>query len=181
MPWGDPVSPRRYSVSARNQTVAGASTLVLIHTLVAADPLPPGYAVAIIRAWCKQTGTTTPAQQEIRWFRKLATFPTLVSSDPKATRPGFDPPSGLVGATTGAAGTTGVNASAEGGGAETVLWDDAFNNIIGYDWIAAGPDDYLVIGPDVAIGLKFPTAPAAGFLAGWTFGLTYIEIDLAGY
>jgi hypothetical protein len=178
VPWTDPPGPPRYTVFGTNLTVAGATTLVQVHTKAAADPQPPGYAIAIIHGWCAQSANATSAQQRIQWHVKSSVFPTLVSATPQSLRIG-DPASGLVGATTGAVGTVGINASAEGAGAENVIYSGAFNVLNGWEWIAASQDEYIVLPPDTAVGLKFPTAPTT--LTGWTFGLTYLEVSLTGY
>jgi hypothetical protein len=177
MPWNEPAGPRRYAVSGSNITVAGATTLVLVHTLAAADPQPPGYALAIVRGWCNQSANATSAQQRIQWHIKGSAFPTLTSATPQAIRLS-DPASGIVGGTAGAVGTAGINASAEGAGTETLIWPDAFNVLNGWLWLPT-PDEYIIVPPDTAIGLKFPVAPVT--LSGWNFGLVFLEINLAGF
>lgn len=178
MPWHRPVAPRRYTISGMSLAVAGASTLIQVHTKAAADPQPPGYAIAIIHGWCGQNANALSAQLLIQWHVKSSAFPTLTSATPKPLRIG-DPVSGIVGGTAGAVGTCGINASAEGAGAEDVIYHAAFNVLNGWEWIAASEDEYIIVPPDTAVGLKFPIAPAN--VTDWAFGLTFIEIDLPGY
>src|ERR1043166_3942519 len=118
---------RECGVSMENATITGASTLVFIN---------PGTTMSleILRAWASQSGTTTSAQVRIALARQVTAFPTLTSATPRALKD-RDPASAITGGTAGAAGTCGVNASAEGAGAKTILVPDAFNNLNGWLWV----------------------------------------------
>jgi hypothetical protein len=81
----------------------------------------------------------------------------------------------LPGGTAGAAGTSGVNASAEGAGAKTVILDDSFNVLNGWLWLPT-PRETIVIPASSAsgFGLYLPVAPAT--LTNWAFGVTFAEV-----
>lgn len=158
-----------YTVVGTNLTLANqAVTLVGIHTTATGQ----GSVIEILRAWAAQSGSTASAQIRIQHNTQVTAFPTLVSATPQKTDTG-DVVSGITGGTDGATGHAGVNASAEGAGAKTVIIPDAFNQLNGYLWL---PTDFekLIIGPDLFYGLHIPAALAQ--LANWNFGVTYREI-----
>lgn len=159
---------REYTVQGENLTIVGSCTLVHINP-------PSARSIKIIRAWCSQSGTTTSAQIRIAAGFKVTAFPTLVSTTPEKTKPS-DPVSYITGGTAGAAGTAGVNAAAEGAGAFTVKYPDAFNNLVGWIWTPnlGGGEAYELSGADsTAFAIKMLNTPAT--LTGWTFGVTYAE------
>ncbi len=159
---------REYTVTGANITVANAAvTLVLINPLA-------GTAIEILRAWVSQHANATSAQQRILLGWKGATMGTYVSATPAKTKAG-DPASGIAGATTGAAGTCGINASAEGAGTLTAVIQDAFNVLNGWLWVPT-PKETMIIGATsaLAFAMQFPAAPAT--LTGWNFGVTYKEL-----
>jgi hypothetical protein len=157
-----------YIVSGAGLTLANqAVTLVFIN---------PGttQSIAILRAWCGQSGSATSAQQRVQLNTQVTAFPTLVSATPAKTSI-IDPVSVIVGGTAGAAGTSGVNASAEGAGSKTVLLADAFNVLNGWLWVPT-PDEVIVMnaGAAAGFGLHLPTAPTS--LTLWSFGVVYKEL-----
>src|SRR3954471_9272031 len=100
---------REYNVGGGGLTLANQAV-----TLVFINPSST-VGVEILRATAGQTGTATSAQQRVQFNTQVTAFPTLVSATPSKTKFG-DPTSGITGNTTGAAGTCGINASAEGAG-----------------------------------------------------------------
>jgi hypothetical protein len=160
---------REYTVKGQNITVAGASTLVAINPAA-------NRVIEIIRAWCSQEANATSAQIAIELGLKASAFSTLTSSAPQKTK-SSDPASLITGGTAGAAGTSGINASAEGAGATTLLYPDSFNALQGWLWTPSisGGETYIVSGADsLAFYMKFRAAPAT--LSGWTFGVTFREL-----
>lgn len=160
---------REYSVFASGITVAGASTLVHINPAA-------GQTIEIIRAWCSQAANATSAQIEIEMGFKASVFPTLTTKTPQKMK-SSDPVSLITGGTAGAAGTAGINASAEGAGATTVLYQDAFNALQGWLWTPSQilGETYMVnSAAALAFYLKFSAAPTT--TTGWKFGLTYREM-----
>jgi hypothetical protein len=160
---------REYIVTGKNLTVAGATTLVFINP-------PTGRAIEIVRAWASQIANATSAQVAIEMGFKATAFPTLTSATPEKTK-ASDPVSYITGGTAGAAGTSGVNASAEGAGTHTTKYADAFNALQGWLWTPsfAGGESFILSSADsLGFALKFSAAPAT--LTGWNFGVAFREI-----
>jgi hypothetical protein len=163
---------RIYSLSADAQTVVAAPQLTFLN--------PPAGSVAgagfqILRAWASQRANATSAQQGIRQGSKVTAFPTLVSATPVGSL--TDPASKMVGATTGAAGTAGINSSANGGGAEVGNFPDNFNVLNGYLFVATPPElDQQIFMPGGTSGhfLQFTSTP--GTLTGWSWGVVFKEL-----
>lgn len=158
-----------FAVSGENLTVAGATTLVFINPAAA-----PNVNLEIMRCWIGQSANATSAQQRVQLETQVSAFPTLTSATPaKLKRAGAA--SVITGGTAGAAGTAGVNASAEGAGAKTSIIGDAFNVLNGWLWVPT-PREMIVMpaGSTSGFGLFLPTAPAT--LTGWTFGVSYAEV-----
>lgn len=160
---------REFVVSDGGITIAGASTLVFINNDAA-----PAQALEFLRAWVGQSANATSAQQRVEWETQVSVFPTLTSATPQALKFG-DAVSNIIGGTAGAAGTSGTDASAEGAGAKTSMWEDAFNVLNGWLWVPT-PRETIVIraGESSGIGLFLPVAPST--LTDWAFGVVYAEI-----
>jgi hypothetical protein len=159
---------RVYTVSAGGITVANA-----VVTLVFLNP-PVTKSIEILRCWISQSANATSAQQRVQLVTQVTAFPTLTAATPsKLMRD--DPVSLIAGGTAGAAGTAGVNASAEGAGTKTVIFDDAFNVLNGWLWLPT-PRETIVIPASSAsgFGLYLPVAPAT--LTNWAFGVTFAEV-----
>lgn len=157
-----------YTVPATNVTVANqAVTLVFIN---------PGTTVSLqmVRAWVSQAANATSAQQRIQINTQVTAFPTVVSQAPVKSCV-IDQASAITGGTAGAAGTSGINASAEGAGTKTVIIPDAFNVLNGYLWVPT-PDEVMIMSASGAagFGLHFPAAPTT--LSNWNAGVTFKEI-----
>jgi hypothetical protein len=160
-----------YSVTMRNVTIIANATLVIIHAASATSSRAS--SVEILRAWAGQVGTDTTDQVEIELAQKVTAFGTYVSSTPGSHSLNA-PVSGIVGGTAGAAGTCGVNASAEGAGTVTPIIEDCFSNLNGWLWVPT-PEERILMPPDTAVILKIIGTPAS--LTGWSAGLTYRELS----
>lgn len=159
---------REYILSGANLTLANAAvTLGFINPGATAS-------IEILRAWVSQSGTTTQAMVRVQMNTQVSVFPTLVTATPARLKLS-DPVSLIVGGTAGAAGTCGINASAEGAGAKTVIIPDTFNNLAGWLWVPT-PAETIVLNAGAAsgFGLHLPAAPAS--LTGWNFGIVFREI-----
>lgn len=159
---------REYIVPAVNITLANqAVTLAFVN---------PGATCSLefLRAWASQAANATSAQQRVQLSTQVTAFPTLVSQTPAKTKL-LDPVSQITGGTAGAAGTAGINASAEGAGAKTVAIPDSFNVLNGWLWVPT-PRETLIMNASAAsgLGLHFPAAPAT--LTNWNGGLLYSEL-----
>jgi len=161
---------RIFSVGGQNITLAGAVTAVFIN-----PPAAPSVGIRLLRAWAQQAGNATSAQTRIQLVTQVTAFPTLTSATP-AKMMRHDPNVAVItGGTAGAAGTAGINASAEGAGTKTVINEYSFNNLNGFEWLPTAKEVIeLAAGMASGLGLYFPAAP--GILTGWGFGLTYEEI-----
>lgn len=160
---------RRYTIIAENQTLVGAGNITLIG-------IRPGTtcALKLLRAWVAQRANVTSAQLGIRLYRQPTTFATVVTATPRPLMEG-DPASQITGGTALAAGTCGINASAEGGGTKVPLWVDNFNAVSGWLWVPV-PGEEIVLSPGSvnAFGMDFIVPPAT--LTGWTFGVEFEEV-----
>lgn len=162
---------RVYTVTGDNITVAGATTLVHIN-VAAGGAAVPGFEV--LRAWVSQRANATSAQVGIGLGTKVTAFPTLTAATPAKTNQS-DPTANITGGTAGAAGTAGINASAEGGGAFTVVVPDNFNALNGWLWTPTPLETFMFMpGNTSAFASKFSAAPST--LTGWSFGVTYREL-----
>jgi hypothetical protein len=165
---------REYTLAMANSTLAeasGVSTLVFFQAMTAA----PVCAIEVFRAWASQAANATSNQQQIRLVTQVSTFPTLTSQAPQKIKAG-DPASLITGGTAGAAGTSGVNSSAEGGGAKTPLIPDAFNVLNGWLWVPTPAETHVETPQATAhgYGLSFPTYPVAN--TNWNGGIVLREL-----
>lgn len=159
---------RVYTLNGENQTVAGATTLIGIRGGTTC-------ALEILRIWANQFQSGSPAgsMQRIEVGYQAAVLPTVVAATPQKTAEN-DPVSQITGGTSLAAGTAGINASAEGAGTKTPKWSEVFHNFNGFLWQPSSSES-LVIAPGGASSFYvfFPAAPA--ILTGWNFGVTFKE------
>ena len=161
---------REYVLSAGGITVANqAVTLAFLNPAAG-----PGPSIEILRVWISQSANATSAQQRVQLVTQVTAFPTLTSQAPKTLKLG-DPASSITGGTAGAAGTSGINASAEGAGTKTARIEDSFNVLNGYLWLP-GPSETIILqaGSASGFGVFLPVAPAT--LTNWAFGVTFREI-----
>ena len=160
---------REFTVGGENITVAGATTLVFINPAAA-----PNFNIHILRAWVDQSANATSAQQRVQYETQVTAFPTLTSATPAKLKRADPNVSIIAGGTAGAAGTSGINASAEGAGTKTSIFGGCFNVLNGHLWVPT-PEEVIVMpaGSASGFGLFFPAAP--GTLTGWTFGVNFAE------
>jgi hypothetical protein len=165
------MADRTYTVSGDAITVAGAPQLVFLNPSGAGAGVP-GFEV--LRAWVSQRANATSNQQGVRLGTKVTAFPTLVSATPAKTSLGL-PTANLVGNTTGAAGSAGINSSASGGGAEIGVYPDNFNVLNGWLWVPT-PAETMQFMPGGTSGFfhQFTNTPTT--LTSWSFGVAYREI-----
>lgn len=163
---------RQYIVPATNVSVANQTVSVIF---IQAPNAAPVVIMEFIRAFCSQAANATSAQQRIQLSRQTSTFPTLTSQAP-VNLVDNDPASKITGGTAGAAGTSGINASAEGSGTKTVLYGDAFNVLNGWLWVPTPFETIVESANSTAegLGLVFPAAPST--LTNWNAGLVFKEL-----
>lgn len=158
-----------YVISSAGITVAGATTLIFLNPAAA-----PSTNDEFLRYWVSQSANATSAQQRIQLETQVTAFPTLTSATPAKLKRG-GPASTITGGTAGAAGTSGINASAEGAGTKTVVFEDAFNVLNGWLHVPT-PSETIVMpaGSASGLGLFFPVAPTT--LTNWAFGAIFREV-----
>jgi hypothetical protein len=161
---------REYTVSGDNQTVVAAPQLVHLNPSAGGAGIP-GFEV--LRAWCSQRANATSAQQGIKLGTKVTAFATVVGATPAKTKLG-DPTANLVSGT-GAAGTAGINSSANGAGTEIGVVPDNFNVLNGWLWVAT-PAETMMFMPSGTSAFIQAFTSTPGTLTGWTFGVCYREI-----
>ena len=159
---------KEYTVGGDGLTLVNAVvTLVTIHPAAAPSPM-----LNILRLWASQQGSATSAQQRIQAVTQPTTFPTVVSATPQSLRRSDTVASIIAGGTAGAAGTCGINASAEGAGAKTVMFGDNFNVLNGYLWVPTPREVIeLTAGDASTFSLYLPAAAAT--LTNWAVGLNF--------
>jgi hypothetical protein len=158
-----------FVLSAAGQTLANqVVTLIFLN-----PPAAPAADLIFTRFWIGQSANVTSAPQRVQLNTQVTAFPTLVSATPaKLWNAGGA--SSLTGNTTGAAGTSGINASGEGAGAKTVIWNDVFNNVNGW-LLVLTPDEQIEQSAGSASGLGLHLPVAAVPLTNWAFGTTWNE------
>jgi hypothetical protein len=159
-----------YSLSAAGITIANAAvTLAFIN-----PPAAPNVDLGFRRFWWGQSNNMASAQQRWQIHTQLTTFPTLTSATPSKLA-NADSASLITGGTAGAAGTCGINASAEGTTAGRVVLFQSAENVINGHLMILIPDEAteMAAGTSTGLGYNFPVAP--GTLTNWAFGFTWVE------
>lgn len=159
---------REYSVSGDNQTVVAAPQMTFLNPKAS-----PSCAIELLRLWASQRANATSAQQGVRMGTKITAFPTVVGVTPSALK--LSDPISLLVSGTGAAGTAGINSSANGAGAEVAVLQDNFNVLNGYLWVPT-PAETVVVGAGAASGIFTGFNGTPGTLTGWSFGVIYREL-----
>lgn len=151
-------------------TVVGANTLNFLNPAAA-----PSVNIEFLRHFVGQAANATSAQQRVQLATQVTAFPTVVSVTPVKLKKADPNVSVIAGGTAGAAGTCGINASAEGAGSKTLWWDEVFNVLNGFLKVPMSPETEIVpAGFASGVNLWFPTAPTT--LTGWNWGQNYREV-----
>lgn len=164
---------REYMIPATNVTVANqAVTLVAFQVATTA----PSTNVELLRAFCSYAANATSNQQRVQLNTQLTAFPTVTSQAPVKLK-ASDPASQIVGGAATAAGTSGINASAEGNGVKTVIYGDAFNVLNGWLWVPTPRETIIESAQSTAhsFGLHLPAAPVT--LTNWNAGIVFAELS----
>jgi hypothetical protein len=160
-----------YSVIMNNQTIIANSDMVIIRT--DSTLASGGSSIMILRAWCAQIETETSQQLGIQLALQAAAFGTYTAATPVPHFVGGRI-SGIAGATDGAEGSAGIDASANAAGTKTPIIVDGFNNLNGWLWVPT-PEERIILPADKAIVLAMIGTPTA--LTGWSAGITYMELN----
>lgn len=160
-----------FSLTGAALTLANQAVTLLFVNPIAA----PNVDLMFRRFWVGQSAATTyTGNQRVQINTQVTAFPTLVSATP-AKLSNVSGASVITGGTAGAAGTSGVNASAEGAGSKTVIWPDAFSPANGW-LLVLTPDEIIEMGAGSASGLGLHLPVAATTLTNWTFGANWSEV-----
>jgi len=159
-------------------TSAGITIVNAVVTLTFVNPIAaPNLDLSFRRFWISQSSTAPVSfNQRVQLNTQVTAFPTLVSAAPTKLNIA-DAASLITGNTTGAAGTSGINASAEGAGAKTVIWADAFNVVNGW-LLVLTPDEQITMtaGSASGLGMHLPVAVGASpNTLNWAFGCIWSE------
>jgi hypothetical protein len=158
------------STGVSGMTIVGAPTLNFIHTSAA-----PNVDIGFMRHWVGQTPSVVSVMQEISLMTQVTAFPTVVSQAPRSLKMGDPTVCVIVGGTAGAAGTCGINASAEGAGAKTLVWPDTFNVVNGYLKVNT-PEEREIAPAGYAAGVNLWLSQTPTTLTGWIWGQSFFEI-----
>jgi hypothetical protein len=157
-----------FVLSMQNVSISAAGTLLFIN---------PGAtrAIRIVELGMSQSSSTTSAIQRVQSVTQVTSFPTLTSATPAKLNSYIA--SQITGGTAGAAGTCGVNASSEGAGAKTVLWEDEWNIVNGnWRWIAGSDNGILLpASSSSGFGLYIPSVAGGGSLTMSAY-LHFVEV-----
>lgn len=161
---------RTYTVTGDNQTVVASPILTHLNPNAGGAGVP-GFEP--LRCWVSQRANATSAQQGVSLGTKASVFATVVGATPAKNWLG-DPAAALASGT-GAAGTAGINASANGAGTLTTTYPDNFNVLNGWLWVATPPETMMFMpGGTSAFAHSFTSTP--GTLTGWSWGVVYREV-----
>lgn len=161
---------REFILGGAALTVVAATTVLFINPAAA-----PNFNIEVLRMWLSQSANATSAQQRIQIETQVTSFPTLVSATPAKLKRADPNASIITGNTTGAAGTSGINASGEGAGGKTVIFEDNFNVLNGWLYVPT-PVETIVMPAGSASGLGMFWAAGPTTLTGWTVGMNFREV-----
>jgi hypothetical protein len=161
----------RYVIPMNNQTIIADSEMVIMRSATAFASR--GSMNVIFRLKCSQQGTATSQQLGIRWGLKASAFGTYTATTPTPMVLG-GVASALTGSTSNAAASAGTDASVNGAGTLTVLDQQGFNNLNGFELIFT-PEERIILGPDLTFVLQLQGTPTT--LTGWNASVYYEELS----
>lgn len=163
---------KEYTVGGDGLAVAQTSGILSMVVINPSSSISP--PVVMLRMWVSQAGSNTGVQQRVQIVTQPTSFQTLTAATPRHLKKGDTTASLLVGMTSGAPGSVGINASVEGSGAKTVTWGDAFNTLNGFLWVATPAERFELISADANnFALFLPTAVTS--TSAWACGVNYSE------
>jgi hypothetical protein len=161
----------RYVIPMNNQTIIADSEMVIMRS--ATSFASRGSLNVIFRLKCSQQGTATSQQLGIRWGLKASAFGTYTATTPTPMVLG-GVASALTGSTSNAASSAGTDSSSNGAGTLTVLDQQGFNNLNGFELIFT-PEERIILGPDLTFVLQLQGTPTT--LTGWNASVYYAELS----
>jgi len=164
---------REYVIAANAVTMAAQAVTLSYFQVMQTAPVT---AIEVLRVYASQKGTSTSNMIGVQLSTQVTSFPTLTAQAPQRLKSG-DPVSLITGGAAGLAGTSGINASAEGAGSKTVVLPDNFNVLNGWLWVPT-PNETIIETPQATghgFGLHFPTS-LAGATTNWSGGIVFREL-----
>jgi hypothetical protein len=158
-----------YTVSFKAGTVIANGSLIGLRAATAFSSRAS--LLTILECRVSQHGTSTGQELGVQIAAKASAFDTFVNATPAAVMVG-GVASGITASTSMAAASSGVNASALGGGTLTPIIVDAFNNLNGWLYVPV-PEARITVGPDQAIVVALIGTPTT--LTSWNATLTFLE------
>jgi hypothetical protein len=161
-----------YSVTMSNATIALTPVTKAFSVFInpAAAPKPN---LNFMRMWMSQSSTATSAQLCVLIQSVTTAFGTYTSTTPVGLK-AAGPASNITGNTTGAAGSSGTNASVAATGTLTTYISEHFNNLNGYLWVASQKETIVMpAGSTAGLGIGLITTPSS--LNNWSAGMVYSE------
>lgn len=154
-----------------NTTIVADATLVAIRA--AASATTRGSVLEILSVRVGQQGTSTNQQLGILLADKATAFGTMTAATPSPLSVG-GAASGITGGTAQAAGTAGVDASAEGAGTVTPIIADSFSVLGGWLWIPTPEERILLLPGSNPFIVKLVGTPTT--LTGWSANVVFREV-----
>lgn len=159
-----------YVVTMANQTIIADSELITIRAATAWTSRAS--LLEILRVTVSQSGTSTSQQLAVRCGLKASAFGTFTATTPTPIYANAVA-SAITGSTSNAASSAGTDASANGAGTFTAMWQEGFNNLNGYLWVPT-PEERVLVGPDLTFLVQLQGTPTT--LTGWHATLVFREL-----
>ncbi len=166
------------NLSAAIITGVAAGTRIKQIRLFSGPTTAPGTNLEFLRYWVGQSANATSAQQRIEIDTQLSSWPTAMTSATVNKLKAQDAASSITGASSPALGQAGITASGtqvEGGGAKSIVWNDAFNVLNGWLHVPT-PAETRIIPASFAQGQGLFFASAPGTATGWAAGICFREV-----
>lgn len=161
---------REFTVAVAGASLLGTQAMVFVNPKAA-----PNANIEFLRFWAGQSQNATSAQQRIEIDAQTTPFPTLTAATPAALKRAEASASIIIGSTSGAAGTAGVNSSTDGTTSYTNIWQDAFNVLNGW-LLVPTPAETIVFPAGLAQGMNMRTPIAPATTTNWAAGVVYREV-----
>ena len=159
-----------YTVAMLNQTIVADATLVIIHS--EATVSAAGSLLQVLRCGVSQNETETGQQLGVMVAQKASAFGTYTATTPAPHAIG-GAASPITGGTAGAESTAGTDASAEGAGTVSPIFEEGFDNRNGWLYVPTVEERPILL-PDTAIIVKIIGTPAT--LTGWNAFITFRDL-----
>jgi hypothetical protein len=162
----------RYSVPMSNTTILTDATLVAIRAAAAATTRAAILEILSVRVG--QQGVTVNQQLGILLASKATAFGTMSTGVTPSPLSMGGAVSGITSGTAQAAGTAGIDASAEGAGTVSTIVADSFSCLNGWLWVPTPEERILLLPGSDCFIVKIVGTPNT--LTGWSADVIFREI-----